>query len=261
LTVPLRVNRTTIGVLQAVDKTINRFAETDLALLESLAATAAIAIENARLYEQTRRDAETKATLLREVNHRVKNNLAAIIGLLYAEQQYPRLKNEETYQHFIRDLINRIHGLATAHHLLSEAQWLPLPLSSLVEQIISSALQALPLDKHVSVAVSPSQVRIGPKQANELALVINELTTNTMKYGLLERQTARIEVQIAQEGEVIQLQFRDDGPGYTEAVLQAKQHNVGIYLIQTMVSRGLEGEVTLHNDQGAVTNIRFRVIS
>jgi PAS domain S-box-containing protein len=261
LTVPLRVNRTIIGVLQAVDKTINRFAETDLALLESLAATAAIAIENARLYEQTRRDAETKATLLREVNHRVKNNLAAIIGLLYAEQQYPRLKNGEAYQHFIRALINRIHGLATAHHLLSEAQWLPLPISSLIEQIISSALQALPLDKYVSVVVSPSLVRIGPKQANDLALVINELTTNTMKYGLLERQTARIEVHIVQEGEVIQLQFRDDGPGYAEAVLQGKQHNVGIYLIQTMVSRGLEGEVTFHNDQGAVTNIRFRVIS
>lgn len=261
LTVPLRVNQTVIGVLQAVDKTINRFAETDLALLESLAATAAIAIENARLYEQTRRDAETKATLLREVNHRVKNNLAAIIGLLYAERQYPRSKGSEAYQYFIQDLINRIHGLAAAHHLLSEAQWLPLPLHSLIEQIISSALQALPLDKHISVVVMPSQLRIGPKQANDLALVINELTTNTMKYALLDRQTARIEVQIVQEGEAVQLRFQDDGPGYPEEVLQGKRHNVGIYLIQTMVTRGLEGEVTFHNNHGAVTKLRFRLIS
>lgn len=261
LSVPLRVNQAVIGVVQAVDKTINRFTESDLALLEPLAATAAIAIENARLYEQTRQDAETKATLLREVNHRVKNNLAAIIGLLYAEQQYLNSKDGEAYQDFIRDLINRIHGLATAHHLLSEAQWLPLPLHNLIEQIISSALQALPLDKYISVEVSPTSLRIAPKQANDLALVINELTTNTMKYALTGRRAAWIMVHIVQKDDIVQLEFRDDGPGYPDDVLEAKHYNVGIYLIQTVVTKGLDGEVSFHNDEGAVTQMRFRIIA
>jgi two-component sensor histidine kinase len=71
---------------------------------------------------------------------------------------------------------------------------------------------------------------------------------------------ACITVSLVQQEEMVQVEFRDDGPGYPEDVLRAKQHNVGVYLIQTMVARGLEGEVTFHNDQGAVTRIRFRVI-
>jgi PAS domain S-box-containing protein len=80
LTVPLRVKNGIIGVLQVMDTQVDRFQPTDLRLAESLATTAAIAIENARLYEQTRQDAETKSVLLDEINHRVKNNLSAIIG-------------------------------------------------------------------------------------------------------------------------------------------------------------------------------------
>lgn len=52
----------------------------------------------------------------------------------------------------------------------------------MAERVIGSALQALPLGKCVSVAVSPSPVRVRPKHANELALVISELTTNSVKY-------------------------------------------------------------------------------
>jgi PAS domain S-box-containing protein len=257
LSVPLRVNQAIIGVLQAVDGKVNRFTETDLALLEPLATTAAMAIENARLYEQTRQDADTKAMLLREVNHRVKNNLAAIIGLLYAEQHHAQVKDQDTYQMIMQDIISRIHGLATAHHLLSEAEWSPLPLASLIEQVIDSALRALRSDKYIFVDIQPSPVCVTPKQANDLALVINELATNTLKYALSEQQTAHITVGIAQEDDRVQLEFRDDGPGYPEDVLSARRYNVGLYLIQTITSKGLAGQVTLRNEHGAITTLRF----
>jgi two-component sensor histidine kinase len=48
------------------------------------------------------------------------------------------------------------------------------------------------------------------------------------------------------------------GPGYPAEVLQLDRHNVGVYLIQTMVRDGLGGELALHNDRGAVTTIRFK---
>jgi two-component sensor histidine kinase len=66
-------------------------------------------------------------------------------------------------------------------------------------------------------------------------------------------------VNIAQEDDLLLLEFRDDGPGYPQDVLEAKQYNVGIYLIQTVVTKGLDGEVTFHNDEGAVTQMRFRI--
>ena len=76
----LRVKDGVIGALQVVDTEIDRFSTADLTLLEPLVSFAAIAIENARLYEQAQQDAEIKSVLLQEVNHRVKNNLTGILG-------------------------------------------------------------------------------------------------------------------------------------------------------------------------------------
>jgi two-component sensor histidine kinase len=247
-----------IGVLQAVDAEVNRFSTADLKVLESLAATVAIAIENARLYEQARQDAETKAMLLQEVNHRVKNNLAAIIGLLYAERYHASVDDQATYQAIIQDLIGRVQGLATVHTLLSATNWAPLPINELINRVIHASLRTIPSDKRVSVDVSPSSVEITPKQANNLALIINELVTNSVKYALSEPNAGQITVRITQEDASVCLEFRDNGPGYPKEVLHLQHHNVGMYLVQTLVRQDLEGELTLRNDQGAITHIRFK---
>jgi GAF domain-containing protein len=257
LSVPLRVTQELMGALHIVDTEVDRFKPTDLALVEPLAATAAIAIENARLYEQTRRDAETRSVLLREINHRVKNNLSTIIGLLYAERRHAELQGQSVYRAIMTDLVNRVQGLATVHSLLSASEWKPVRLSELATQVIDSALQALPRDKQISVEVSPSPVRVSPDQANNLALVVNELASNTAKYTLLDRDRARVVVNVALQDGTVQLEFRDDGPGYPDKVVRLEAHNVGLYLVQTLVRDGLRGELSLHNDNGAVTTIRF----
>ncbi len=260
LSVPLWVKQRPIGVIQVVDSTVNRFDSTDMRLLEALAATAAVAIENAELYEQTRLDAETKAALLHEVNHRVKNNLAAIIGILYMEKSHAQLRKQKLdYLAVLQDLINRIQGLATVHKMLSAAQWSPLPISSLATQVIESTLQALPPDKRLGFEVSPSPVEVTPKQAHHLAVVINELATNTIKYALRERQAGRMKVAIEQADGLVMLEIRDDGPGYPPEVLSMEYFNVGCDLVQTIVQKGLGGELALFNDGGAVAQIRFRV--
>jgi PAS domain S-box-containing protein len=259
LSVPLKTRQKVIGTLQVVDTAVGRFDAADLALIESLAATAAVSIENARLYEQTRQDAETRATLLHEVNHRVKNNLSAIIGLIYAEQRHAGIENQAAYQSILTDLSHRVQGLAKVHALLSETGWAPLPLDELVGQIIWVALQMLPRHKHISVDVTPSPVQVTPERANDLALVINELATNTATHALAEQDEGHITVRIAQEAhQTILLEFRDDGPGYPQKVLTSESHNVGLYLIQSLVSHNLCGKLTLRNDEGAVTTIRFK---
>jgi two-component sensor histidine kinase len=259
LTVPLQIKHKLIGVMQVVDKKVGRFDSTHQALLESLAAPAAMAIQNAQLYEQAWRDAETKLALLHEVNHRIKNNLTAIIGLLYAERRHASTEGR-TYKDILNNLINRVQGLATVHELLSAAEWRPLPLNELAERIIHAALQVLSPVQQVSVEVSPSSIQVFPVQANYLAVVINELATNSAKYALPGRDTTQITVRIAAEENTIHFEFRDDGPGYPEDVLQLKRQNVGLYLMQTIVHNSLQGELSLCNDHGAVTIIRFKAM-
>ena len=266
LSVPLIVKGKPIGALQVLDSEPNRFDETDLELMESLAAVAASAVDNARLYRQARQDAETKSILLREVNHRVKNNLSVIVGLLYAEQRLAGQKETTSSVAVRRDLINRIQGLATVHSLLSASEWAPLSLADLAQQLIRSSLQALPPETHVEITVSPSPVRVSPDQAHNLALILNELVTNTIKYALSERSAGRITVDVTEENGTIKLIYGDDGPGYPEEILQGDglQGNVGFHLINNLVERSLRGDLELRNrtdedgdSQGAVAVLSF----
>jgi PAS domain S-box-containing protein len=256
--VPVHWGKEFLGVLDVLADSPRTFSPADAELLSLFATQAAIAIVNARLYKQAQQDAETKAMLLREVNHRVKNNLAAIIGLLYAERRYAGAEEQSAYQSILEEMTSRVQGLARVHSLLSSSGWSPLLLSDLITQVIHSSLQTLPRDKRVSVDVTPSPVRVTPDQAHNLALVINELATNTIKYALQERNAAHIAVRIAPDADIVRLEYRDDGPGYPEVVLRLERHNVGFDLIQTMVCESLRGELSLHNDHGAVAVIRFK---
>ncbi|MCP4537369.1 MAG: PAS domain S-box protein [Chloroflexi bacterium] len=258
LSVPLRVKQNLIGVLQLADTASGRFDTVDLALIGSLASVAAAAIENARLYEQTNQDAETKATLLREVKHRVRNNLTSLIGLLVIEKQHAEAEGLPVYRSLLNNLSNRIHGLSTVHSMLSDSEWTPLLLYELVARIARLSSQPLPRGKRVSIEVPPSSVRVKPNQAHNLALVINELATNTVKYALREQDTVHVNICIELDGDTVILTFKNDGPHYPQEVLQMERHGTGLDLLQNIVHRSLGGEMSLRNDGGAVTEIRFK---
>ena len=264
ITTPICHQDQVLGLLRLDSDTPHRFSSADAQRLLPLANAAAIALENARLYEQARQDADTKSVLLNEVNHRVKNNLTAIIGLLYAEQRRLSVKDQPIYQDIMQNLINHVQGLATVHNLLSASEWKPLRLSDLTGQVIRATLQSLPLSKHIVVDVPLTLIRVTPKQASSLALVINELATNTIKHTLLDRDAGKIAVNMALETSAtsrkptILFEFRDDGPGYPKEVLELNSSKVGLYLVQNIVGHDLDGEATFHNNYGAVTTIRFQ---
>jgi PAS domain S-box-containing protein len=255
---PMLVGKRLVGMIALDKKEVEFYTQEHARLAEAFAAQAAATVENALLYEQAQQDTDAVSVLLHEVNHRVKNNLTGIIGLLYLARNRARVTDQTTYQSTMDDLIGRIRGLASVHSMLSESEWTPLRLSNLAAEIIQAALQTLPHDKHVFVDVPVSPVQVTSDQAHNLALVINELATNSIKYALGERDTARITFQSNLDGDVVRCQFQDNGPGYPEEVLRLEQHNVGFDLIQNIVRDSLHGELSLHNDQGAVTIIQFK---
>lgn len=256
--VPLMMQDELIGTLNLGATDPNIFEPESLDIADEVAVTLAIAIRQARLYQQTRQDATTKATLLKEVNHRVKNNLTAIIGLLYAERRRDSVAYHQAYQSVLSDLISRIQGLATVHSLLSASEWGPLRLSELASRVIHSGLQIVPPTKNVVVKVPLTSVKVTPKQANSLALILSELTTNTVKHALVGRMTAHIELLFSHERDMIVLSFYDDGSGYPEELLTHQKLGVGWTLIQSIVRKELMGDVQFYNDNGAVATIRFK---
>ena len=176
--VPLQARRGTIGVLQAITLPGEKSSLNQRGMLELLSNTAALAIQNAQLYEQAQHNSQTNARLLNEVNHRVKNNLSSIIGLLYSEKRYAA----EHDQAILDNLINRFEGLATVHNMLSESKWEALSLSKLAAEVIDAASNASPhsILAHVDIPASP--VHVSAKLASSMALIINELVTNSVKH-------------------------------------------------------------------------------
>ncbi len=203
------------------------------------------------LYEQAKQDDITKSELLREVNHRVKNNLIAILGLLLAEQRYAPTLGKPFVTTAIENVSNRIKGLIEAHQLLCESQWAPMPLSMLISRIIGGVTSTLPAECNITVDIMPSSLEVSPRQASNLALVINELAANTIKYALGNRQTAHILVRMGQEGDKIYIIYQDDGPGYPDEVIRMERYNVGIRLLQELVTGTLRGTLKLSNQNGA----------
>ena len=257
LGIPMIVQNRLIGLLAVDSTTPNYFTQKHVRLIMPFANQVAVALENAQLFEQARQDAKTKAALLKEVNHRVKNNLSAIIGLLYAERRHAGGKDDSVYQKTMTGLINRIRGLAGVHSMLSASEWSPLQLDEMAKQLIEICLQMLPSDKRALVSVTPSTVQVSSKHANNLALVINELATNSIKHAGIDRELIRIRVEIENDGDQVTFVYKDDGPGYPASVLQNNQTNLGLYLAQTLVTGGLRGKLLFCNEDGAKSEIVF----
>jgi DNA-binding response OmpR family regulator/two-component sensor histidine kinase len=258
--VPIRWGERFLGTLVVVDTARRTFSQSDTDLLGLFATQAAIAIENARLYDQAQRDAEMKETLLHEVNHRVGNSLSVLIGLLEIEQSYLELGDERRCQEALKGMANRLQGLAGVHRTLSSAGWTPLRLDELSRQLVETTLKLLPMDKYVSLEITPSDVRVSPKQAHNLGMVINELATNAVKYAWQDRDRGciKVDIRLEEESGTVCFEFRDDGPGYPEEALRMERHTVGFDLIQDMANYALGGEISLYNEGGAVALIRFK---
>ncbi len=215
--------------------------------------------ERERLLAQARQDAETKSALLREVNHRVKNNLAAIVGLLYAQQDRSRATIHPEYRALVRDLTKRIEGLSIVHGLLSRSLWAPLRVDELAEKVLDGVLQMAPIGKvagKVAAIISPSPLLVSPDQAQTLALVLNELALNVVKHASTDT-SIRVHLDIAREDQMMVLTMRDNGPGYPEEVLAGQQAGMGLELLRHLVCQNLRGQLALRNKGGAVAEIRF----
>jgi len=217
-----------------------------------------LAEANARLLEQARRDAETKTTLLKEVNHRVQNNLAGVIGLLRAHERFGKGQAPSELSHTVDDIVGQVEGLALVHQMLSSTEWSPLPAGDLVSVVARFALKSLPPDKRVTLDTALPLLWVSPDQASSLALVLNELVTNTTKHALRDRTAARISIEATMADGEVRLTFRDDGPGYPAGVLSGEERGVGLYLVENLVASNLRGTVELRNCGGAVANITFR---
>ena len=211
--------------------------------------------------DEVRKYAETQTILLREVNHRVKNNLASIISMLNMRRDHAETQGQAEFQSLILDLTACVRGMAAVHGMCSEKSWQPLNLSELCRRIIQGALHGLAPQKRISIGITPSELLVQPDQAHHLAFLLNELATNTRKHAASSRDEIRVEVGIGTDDDKVVLVYGDNGPGYPLERLDntASGDSIGFELIKGIVQHNLGGIVRFANDNGAKAEITFKL--
>ncbi|MGE5313755.1 MAG: PAS domain S-box protein [Acidobacteriota bacterium] len=204
------------------------------------------------LYEQTQRDAVAKTELLNEVNHRVKNNLMAVLGLILAEKR-KQTAHAEGLGIWTR-FENRINGMLCVHQMLSDSQWKPIVLTELAERICARALDDDgEMKEEVSLHIEHDSVTVSARQAGNLALVLTELTMNSMKHAFMKAggDQPSITIRARRAADRICIEFRDNGGGYPDDILEGALQYGGLRLARQIVEETLDGRLEFVNAQGA----------
>ncbi len=260
LYVPLIADNQVIGVMGLYRRESGTFPPEQVKLAELFAARAAVAVQNFRLLEQTRADAQTKAILLRELNHRVKNNLAGIIGLLSTA---PR-KLPADCQQWLNRVIDRIDAMSRVHELFVNGVT-AVGLPELIRSSVGAVLAIRPPGVVVQFELAGQEIQLRSDRAITLAMVMHELCFNALRHGVGETGTITVQSRFELDGR-IRIDVMDDGglnngescsqgDGIVTAVRQITQEKggIGLSLVRGLVGRELRGEFELQTRPGGGT--------
>lgn len=193
--------------------------------------------------------------LLKEIHHRVKNNLNIIIGLL--ELQSQNIEDVAVKEMF-RESINRIRSMAIIHEYLyrSENQS-AIDLSLYIESLADNLLAVYAdTKKELMINYKMDSVFTDFDIAIPVGLIVNEIITNSIKHAFIERPKGKIDISLEKNNSKIKLTIKDDGIGVPVNLDIENSKSLGLQLIKLLVSQ-LNGDYKIHRDDGTTVQIKI----
>ena len=171
-----------------------------------------------------------RETLLSEIHHRVKNNLAIVSALMDLQTFY--LKDEKTIQ-ILKESQNRIKSIALLHEKLYENKSLKdVDVASYTLELIHFIKQSLSnKEKDIQIHAKIDQINLEMAKAMPFGLLLNELITNSYKYAFLKKDAGNIFISIYEKDNEYTLEYKDDGPGFEYN--DKKNNSLGLNLIES----------------------------
>lgn len=207
-----------------------------------------------RLYRQNQRISSYNAQLVREQNHRVKNNLQVVSSLLSLQSN--RLADEAAKQ-AVEESQSRIETMAILHRRLYDSdQLVGVYLNTFIEEVVERVLQSFGCyDIRPKYDIPP--LAIEADHALRVGLIVNELATNACKYAFPDNEDPVFHIACLQKGSYLTLTVSDNGSGFSYSPKSVK--TFGMRLIEMQVEQ-LEGTYEFRSEgNGAVFWMKFRV--
>ena len=260
--VPLISRNELIGALSLTRHGENaaEFTAANLELMEAFASRAAVAIDNAQLLKDLERKNKLLQLLIEEAHHRIKNNLQMVSGLLQLEAESAQV---ESSRGFLQTAITRIQAIAQVHNLLSEEMPEKVDVNALITTIVHMLVSsAAGTHGTPDVTVDVDHVWLGAEQAVPLALIVNELVSNTFVHGRSPQgQPLRARIQCRQQDGHIEMVVTDNGGGGAEGRDWRECEGQGMSIVAQLAQVNLRGHLRIDSHDGGVrAELRFEIV-
>jgi PAS domain S-box-containing protein len=234
-----------------------------IVLLRMVGDILANALERKLVEEQLNSSLKEKEVLLKEIHHRVKNNMQVISSLL--NLQSSRIKSQEILEMF-KESQDRIRSMSLIHErLYQSADLAKIDFSHYIQNLASFLFQSYKINPEAVVLTTDVQdVSLDINKAIPCGLIINELVTNSLKYAFPQISEAdkkkakkgEIDIQLTSNNGEITLLYRDNGIGLPEDLDIETADSFGLQLVTTLVSQ-LNGRIDIKRKPGATFEITF----
>lgn len=197
-----------------------------------------------------------KEVLLKEIHHRVKNNLSIIIALMQLKENQAQSEESQT---LLIELQERIYAIELLHRQLYQSSSLKeIALNVYVQGLVENMRQTYATDeKKIRLHVSIAPVCLSIEQALSCGILINECITNAIKHAFGE-QGGDIRIDFTCNDEICTLQISDNGKGLPQNFDLSSQQGLGMQLIQGIAQEQLQGALTYTKSPGVCFSIRFK---
>ncbi len=215
--------------------------------------------ERKKAEEKIKASLKEKEVLLREIHHRVKNNLQVIISLL--RLQSDKIKDKQ-YAKMLQESQERIKSMALIHEKLYQSEDLAhIDFRGYVKSLVNSLSRSYGVGSNkVRIKIDVEDIPLGLDNAIPTGMILNELVSNSLKYAFPEGRKGEINVIISSTGEQdVELTVSDNGIGIPEDLDIRNSDSLGLHLVTILTEHQLQGKLEIDRTDGAEFNIRFKM--
>ena len=210
--------------------------------------------ERKKAEEQIRASLREKEVLLKEIHHRVKNNLQIISSML---QLQARLIQDPQAQEPFRECLERVRAIALLHETLYRSQDMArIDLAAYIRSLVGQLAAAYQCGGAVRFQVEVEDVNLDLDSAMPCGLIVTELVTNALRHAFPEGREGEIRVRLAQVDGRVELTVADNGVGLPEGVDLRSSGTLGLELV-SVFAKQLRAQVRVRNGRGAQITVAF----
>ena len=255
LSVPVIFGNEPVGEIGVADAASD-YNDDDLLVVRRLASLYAMAINRIRGEEQLNNSLQEKEILIKELHHRVKNNLQVISSLLSLQS---RKIDDERYRALFQESQNRIHAMALVHEKLYHSEAMAkIDFGRYINELTQHLFYSYNINRHlVGLDLDAKEIYLGIDVAVPCAMIVNELISNSLKHAFPDGRKGTVSVMFSRvEDGKNALVVADDGVGMPGDFDIAKSNSLGMQIVHSLC-RQIRGTIGVSDTNGTRVTILF----